>query len=120
MDGHNESGMVGKVVPTNGRLGHGMADHFRHPRFHATSIPIARYQYPHSYPHSTLPVSPTRTHALIRNCICNCVPATRAPNHQTRDSRLASHSLTDQWLVQRRRIYRLALPKSGLYVHTMP
>ena len=24
------------------------------------------------------------------------------------------------WLVQRRRIYRLALPKSGLYAHTMP
>ena len=86
MDGHNESGMVGKVVPTNGRLGHGMADHFPHPRIHAFRLPNTRFQYPEP----TLSVFPTRVRASICICICNCVPVIRAPNRLNHDSRLAS------------------------------
>ena len=119
MSGPNGSGLAGKVVPTGWRNGGGMADHFPHPRTHAVRLPNSRIQAPApTHPRSQAPeltISGSRTHAVrLPN------PRMQAPNHQTHDSRLASHSLTDQWLVQRRRIYRLALPKSGLYVHTMP
>ena len=91
----SEGGMVGKVVPMEDCLGRGLVGHFPHPRTHAVRLPNSRIQAPEA----------TYSGAL---------------NHQTHDSRLSSYGLTDHWLVQGRRIYVLALPKSALYVHTMP
>ena len=94
IDGHNGSGLVAKWYLWTARI---RAKWSTTSRTHASTH------------------SGSRTHRFR-------LPNSRiqAPNHQTHDSRLASHDLTDQWLVQRRRIYRLALPNIALYVHTMP
>ena len=66
---------------------------------------------------------------VVGLCVCRVCRVGQSVSSQGVSSQVVSmcvrdgdgeHSLTDQWLVQRRRIYRLALPKSGLYAHTMP